>query len=110
MTMNADALDRLAGSWPGTDLSEPFGPGTFVWKVGGKMFWAYGENGVTVKCRDAGSAEFLIDLGIAEPAPYLKRGGWIRLRWDAEAMDERLRASYETVRDRLPKAVRAKLG
>ena len=106
---DAETLDRLAGSWPGTDLSEPFGPGTFVWKVGGKMFCAYGENGVTVKCRDAASAEFLIDLRIAERAPYLKRGGWVRLRWDAEGIDERLRASYETVRDGLPKRVRAAL-
>ena len=106
---DAEALDRLAGSWPGTGRSQPFGPETFVWKVGGKMFCVYGESGVTVKCRDPDSAAFLIDLGIAEPAPYLKRGGWVRLRWGAEGADERLRASYETVRDGLPKKVRATL-
>ena len=107
--MDAEALDRLAGSWPGTERGEPFGPGTFVWKVAGRMFCAYGEHGVSVKCRDPGTAEFLIDLGIAEPAPYLKRGGWIRLRWGTEGADERLRASYETVRAGLPKKVRAAL-
>lgn len=107
--MHADALDELAGAWPGTERSQPFGPQTFVWKVGGKMFCVHGESGVTVKCRDAESAEFLIDLGIVERAPYLKRGGWVRMRWDAEAIDERLRASYETVRDALPRRTRAAL-
>lgn len=107
--MDAEAIDRLAANWPGTERSEPFGPGIFVWKVGGKIFCIYGENGVSLKCRDPGSAELLIDLGIAEPAPYLKRGGWVRLRWDTDEMDERLRASYETVRDALPKKVRASL-
>lgn len=107
--MEAGALDALARSWPGTDLSEPFGPGTFVWKVGGKMFCAYGSEGVTVKCRDRESAEFLIDLGVVERPRYLKRGGWVKLRWGDEALGDRLRASYETVRDGLPKRVRATL-
>jgi predicted DNA-binding protein (MmcQ/YjbR family) len=107
--MDREALDRLAATWPGTERSEPFGPGAFVWKVGGKMFAVYGSEGVSLKCRDPDSAAFLIDLGIAEPAPYLKRGGWVRLRWGADGIEERLRASYETVRDALPRKVRASL-
>jgi predicted DNA-binding protein (MmcQ/YjbR family) len=108
--MEAGKLDELAASWPGTEFSEPFGPGTFVWKVGGKMFAVYGSEGVSLKCRDPASAEFLIDLVVAEPAPYLKRGGWVRMRWGSDGIDERLRASYETVRDGLPKRVRQSLG
>ncbi len=108
--MDQGRLDIIVASWPGAERSEPFGPGTFVWKVGGKMFCICGEGGVTVKCRDEGSAEFLIDLGLAERAPYLKRGGWVRLRWDDDALEERLRASYETVRDALPKRLRQALG
>ncbi len=107
--MDADKLDGLAESWPGTGLSEPFGPGTFVWKVGGKVFAIHGAKGVSLKCRDAGSAAFLIDLGLAEPAPYLTRGGWVRIRWEDDALVERLRASYETVRDGLTRKARAAL-
>lgn len=108
--MDQAAVDGPAGAWPGTDLSEPFGPGIFVWKVGGKMFAAYGHEGVTLKCSDRDSAEFLIEIGAAERPRYFTRGGWVRIRWGDAALPERLRTSYETVRDGLPRRVRATLG
>lgn len=108
--MEPDDINALAGSWPGTGLSMPFGPGTYVWKVADKMFCAYGDDGVTVKCRDADEADFLIEIGAAERARYLTRGGWVRVRWGDEAMAERLRTSYETVQGKRSKRVRESLG
>jgi predicted DNA-binding protein (MmcQ/YjbR family) len=101
---------------PGAELTHPFGPQTDTWKVGGKIFALVSGSGegVVLKCGDAEQAAFLIDIGVARPAPYLKRGGWVLIPWeileagavDAADMDHRLRQSYDTVVAGLPKRLR----
>jgi predicted DNA-binding protein (MmcQ/YjbR family) len=69
--------------------------------------------GVSIKCPDPSEAAMLIDLGVAERAPYLARGGWVLVRWGAMDGDElrgRLARSYLTVRRSLTKRVQASLG
>ncbi len=109
--MEIKEFEALAAALPGTDLSQPFGPGTQVWKVAGKMFAAYGSiaEGVTLKCQDVDTAELLIEVGAAKKARYLTRGGWVRFDWDDESLSERLRDSYDVVVARLTKAQRAAL-
>ena len=71
------------------------------------------SEGVTFKCADPGDAEMLIDLGRAEKARYLARGGWVFVRWetmDADELRERLSTAYLTVRRNLPKKTQASLG
>ena len=81
----------------------------------GKMFASTGakSTGVSFKCADPGDAEMLIDLGRAEKAPYLTRGGWVFVRWgimDADELRKRLSTAYLTVRRSLPKKLQSSLG
>lgn len=71
------------------------------------------SEGVSFKCADPGDAEMLIDLGRAEKAPYLTRGGWVFVRWgtmDADELHKRLTTAYLTVRRSLSKKVQSSLG
>lgn len=112
--MDRAAVNAHCAALPGAAWSEPFGPGVDVWKVGDKMFALMGtaEGGVTLKCADAATAALLIEIGRAERAPYLTRGGWILIRFDtmddAEVV-ERLATSYRTVRAGLTKKRQAAL-
>ena len=71
------------------------------------------NEGVSLKCPSPDDAAMLIELGRAERAPYLTRGGWIFVRWgsmDGDELRTRLTASYLTVRRSLPKRTQATLG
>ncbi len=112
--MSRDAVRTICERFPGATLEHSFGPDHDVWKIGGKMFASIGamNDGVSLKCVDAETAAFLIDLKIARPAPYLKRGGWVQIQWEAFDPSEaamRLRQSYDVVRGTLPKKVQAAL-
>jgi predicted DNA-binding protein (MmcQ/YjbR family) len=97
---------------PAAEWSEPFGPGTDVWKLGGKIFAAIGERaeGVSVKCPDVETAEMLRAAGVAKKAPYFHKS-WVMVPFTAgeDELDHRLRVSYETIRTSLPKKVQAGL-
>lgn len=99
---------------PGATCSDPWGGGHDAWKVGGKLFAVVGasaDHGVSVKCADAETARFLIDLGRAERAPYF-HPSWVRLPWgrvDEAELAARLQASYALIRAGLPKRVQAAL-
>jgi predicted DNA-binding protein (MmcQ/YjbR family) len=113
--MTREAVNAHCATLPGAELSDPWGGGHDVWKVGDKMFASMGSMnaGVSIKCADPSEAAMLIDLGRAEPAPYLTRGGWVLVRWGAMEADElraRLTRSYLTVRHGLTKRVQAGLG
>jgi predicted DNA-binding protein (MmcQ/YjbR family) len=113
--MTRDDVNAHCATLPGAELSDPWGGGHDVWKVAGKMFASMGamNTGVSIKCADPSEAAMLIDLGRAEPAPYLTRGGWVLVRWGTMDRDElraRLTRSYLTVRRGLPKRIQASLG
>ncbi|WP_231119257.1 MmcQ/YjbR family DNA-binding protein [Rhodovulum sp. MB263] len=113
--MTEDALCAFCDALPGAARSQPFGPGTEVWKVGGRIFalLAPGSGRISVKCADAEFAAMLIETGRAAKAPYLPRGGWIALGLGALSADElahRLRESHATVRAGLPRRIREGLG
>jgi predicted DNA-binding protein (MmcQ/YjbR family) len=113
--MTRNEVNAHCATLPGAELSDPWGGGHDVWKVGGKMFASMGamNAGVSIKCSDPSEAAMLTDLGVAEPAPYLARGGWVLVRWgamDAVELRARLTRSYLTVRRGLPKRIQAGLG
>lgn len=113
--MTPDTANQICATHKGAVLDHPFGEDTDVWKVGDKMFALIGirNNGIILKCQDADSAAMLIDVGVAVPAPYLKRGGWVLLLWD-KLQDEadlthRISVSYDTVLGSLTKKAQAEI-
>lgn len=110
--MSRDLINRICAGFPKSEVSDPWGGGHDVWKVGGKMFAAIGSvtPGVSVKCDSVEQAEMLIDAGIGTKARYFHRS-WITLPFETEPaeLDHRLRASYLLIRNALPKKLRAEI-
>jgi predicted DNA-binding protein (MmcQ/YjbR family) len=78
--MTKEIVNRYCATLPGAELSDPWGGGHDAWKVGDKMFATIGvmNDGVSVKCADIESAQFLIEMGRAIKAPYFHRS-WVRI-------------------------------
>lgn len=117
--MTLEEFHAICGALPATTLSEPFGPGTHVWKVGGKMFAAAraDEEGaharINFKVPDD-SFELLGEEPGLRPAPYMARAKWIQVE-TADALSNAdieayLRYSHGVYAAKLTKAKRAELG
>ena len=111
--MGNDLVDRICGSFPGAVRARRPDGELESWKVGGKMFACFSghDDGVSVKTADTETAQFLIEIGRATRAPYFHKS-WVRV--DPESIDvaeltDRLATSYDLIRARLPKALRADL-
>ncbi|MGL4310868.1 MAG: MmcQ/YjbR family DNA-binding protein [Paracoccaceae bacterium] len=110
--MTRALTNPICATFPGAEVSDPWGGGHDAWKVGGKMFACVGamREGVSVKTSGIETAEMLISAGIAERAPYFHRS-WVYLP-ETTAPDElrhRLAESYRLIREGLPKKVQAAL-
>lgn len=107
-----DRVTLICASLPGAEVSDPWGGGHDAWKVGGKMFASIGAvtPGVAVKCADTETAALLIDAGVATKAPYFHRS-WVLLPEDVtdDELRHRIVASYDLIRAKLPKKLRADL-
>lgn len=111
--MTREIVNAICATFPGAEVSDPWGGGHDAWKVGGKMFACIGtqDQGVSVKTPDVETAEMLIAAGVAEKAPYFHRS-WVLLRWEKTDEDEikaRLESAYQVIRAKLPKKVQAGL-
>ena len=64
-------VNDFCAALPGAEHSDPWGGGHDAWKVRGKLFAVIGavDEAVSVKCRDAETAQLLIELGRAERRP-----------------------------------------
>jgi predicted DNA-binding protein (MmcQ/YjbR family) len=105
-------FNAICRTFPGAQVSDPWGGGHDAWKVGGKMFACIGAvmPGVSVKTESIETAQVLIDAGIGVKAPYF-HPSWVNLPWgtDEHELRHRLAVSYRLVRSSLPKRVRADL-
>jgi len=113
--MTRDEINAYCATLPGSESSDPWGGGHDVWKVGGKsyVFMGADRTGMSVKCDSQETADMLIEVGAAEKAPYLTRGGWVHLKFANAEEDEirhRLKVSYLTVRRSLTKKLQVSLG
>lgn len=103
----------LCASLPGAEVSNPFGEGNDVWKVGGKIFAivAADGSGVSVKTAGVDAASELIEQGLGEKAPYL-HASWVRVPGSTAhaPLKNYVQASYRLIRGKLPKKVRETLG
>lgn len=110
--MTRALVNAICATFPGSEVSDPWGGGHDCWKVGGKMFAVVGAvlPGVSVKTDGFETAEMLIAAGVASRAPYLHRS-WVHLPDDVsvEELRHRLAASYDLIRAALPKKVQAVL-
>jgi predicted DNA-binding protein (MmcQ/YjbR family) len=110
--MSRKIVNAICRSFPGAEVSDPWGGGHDAWKVGGKMFACIGAvmPGVSVKTDSVETAEMLIETGIGVKAPYFHRS-WINLPWGTseDELRHRLKASYRLVRAGLTKKVQAQL-
>lgn len=110
--MSRDTVNRICATFPGAEVSDPWGGGHDAWKVGGKMFACIGsmDLGVAVKTPDPETAQMLIDAGVAERAKYFHRS-WVLLPWGTgeDEIAHRLGQSYDIIRAALTRKAQAAL-
>ena len=110
--MSRQTVNAICKSFPGADVSDPWGGGHDAWKVGGKMFASMGAvmEGVSIMTDSIETAQMLIEAGVGVKAPYFHRS-WINISWDMEQEElrARLHASYRLIRASLPKKTQAAL-
>jgi predicted DNA-binding protein (MmcQ/YjbR family) len=110
--MSRDRVNRICATFPGAEVSDPWGGGHDAWKVGGKMFASVGaiQTGVSVKTDSIETAQMLIDAGIGQRAPYFHRS-WVHLPegTDDGELEHRLRTSYAIIRAGLTRKHQAML-
>lgn len=110
--MSRARVNQICATFPGAEVSEPWGEGLDAWKVAGKMFAASGgiHGGLSVKTDSIETAQMLIDAGVGERARYFHRS-WIHLPdgTDDGEIEHRLRMSYALVRAGLTRKVQAML-
>lgn len=99
--MSRDLVNKICAPLPGAECSDPWGGGHDAWKVGGKMFACIGaaQAGVSVKTESIEQAQFLIEMGRGEKAPYFHRS-WLFIPWGLVPEDElrdRIETSYRII-------------
>ena len=110
--MSRDLVNKICGSLPAAEVSDPWGGGHDAWKIKGKMFACIGAKtpGVSVKTDSIETAQMLIDAGVGVKAPYFHRS-WVNLPWGTpeDELRYRITGSYNLVRSKLPKKLQAEL-
>ncbi len=108
-----DYKKKKKGSKPGY----PFGPGTLVFKVGGKMFALLAEDEdpwtINLKCHPDDALALRVAYPAIAPGYHMNKRWWNTLTLDGSLPDPMLRElidqSYDLVVMGLPKLVRDKL-
>lgn len=101
----------------GTSAGYPFGPGTLVFKVGGKMFALLAEDSepeaINLKCDPDEALALRATHKAIKPGYHMDKRHWNTLTLDGSLPDdlvlELIDESYALVVKGLPKAVREKL-
>ncbi|VVT07699.1 MmcQ/YjbR family DNA-binding protein [Hoeflea sp. EC-HK425] len=110
--MSRETVNSICATFPGAEVSDPWGGGHDAWKVGGKMFASIGAvtPSVAVKTDSVETADMLIEMGVGAKAPYFHRS-WVLLDWDMqpEELEARILQSYRLIRTGLPKKTQAGL-
>lgn len=112
----AELLD-LCLSLPHAIDETPFGPDTVVVKVGGKIFAVIPLDTVRPQVSVKADPEDVIEMreaySEATPAPHMSKKHWIRMYTDGtiprNVIVQRVRTSYQLVRDSLPRSVQREL-
>ena len=116
--MESDALRDLCLSLPGSDETFPFGSGTSVFKVAGKIFAVSRLAGLplslSLKCEPALAEQLRAAHAAVNPGYHLNKRHWNTVTIDGSLPDtliaEMVEDSYDLVVSRLPRARRHALG
>ena len=110
--MSRDTINAICRTFPGAEVSDPWGGGHDAWKVGGKMFACIGSKlpGVNIKTDSIETAEMLIEMGVGRKALYFHRS-WVNVPLDLpeDELHQRLADSYRIVRAGLTRKAQAAL-
>lgn len=113
--MTIDDVIATCAECPAAQSTRPFGPTTAVFKIGGKMFAAIGEDAeqVTVKCAPDDAAALVEQFDEIVPGYHMNKKHWITLDPNGSLPDdlirELIRDAYDLVRASLPARVRDSL-
>lgn len=119
--MNLPTLQRILREMPHAVEEMPFGPGTIVYKVGGKMFAltpdeapAGGFGSVNLKVQPHLGEMLRTTWPAITGAWHMNKRHWITIRLDESVPDDEILSlienSYRLVVQGLTRAVRAELG
>jgi predicted DNA-binding protein (MmcQ/YjbR family) len=116
--MNLEALRDYCLGKPAATEDQPFGPGTLVFKVGGRMFALASLDEVpahvALKCDPERAVELRERYAGVTTAPYMDKRLWNSVALDGEVPSAEVRKmvddSYRLVVAKLPKALREQLG
>ena len=116
--MHLDTFRDYALTLPGATEDLPFGPGTLVFRVGGKIFALLAldapEPSVNLKCEPERALDLREAYDGVRPGYHMNKRHWntVDLRGDvpADMLREMTDHSYALVRAGLPKAVREAMG
>jgi predicted DNA-binding protein (MmcQ/YjbR family) len=111
--MTPEAFDAACRGLPACEHVVQWG-GADVYKVGGRIFAILaGDRGASIKVSPI-AFEVLVESGLARPAPYLARAGWVRFddlaKVDGEEMAGSAAQAHALVAQKLPRARRRELG
>ena len=111
--MDIERFRELCLSFPDVTEEFPFGPGTLVFKVKGKLFALtdieFFES-VNLKCDPEEAIELRERYAAVTPGYHMNKAHWNTILMDNSVSDrmveEWTRKSYDLVRSKLPKALR----
>ena len=109
--MNFDDLKRFLFNMPGARLEFPFGQGTMVFKVMGKMFallaWESDPIDMSLKCAPTYAVELRRTHYAITPAYHLNKMHWNTIHLDGTLEEafiyEMIQQSYDLVVSEMPK-------
>lgn len=115
--MNAESLRSHCLSKKGVEESQPFGPETLVYKVGGKIFLLIALEAVPLqfnaKCDPDAAIELREQWACVLPGYHMNKKHWNTIVVDGTVSDKHLLQwvddSYNLVYESLPKRIKAEL-
>lgn len=115
--LSAKALHALLCAKPAAAAEQPFGPGVWAYKIGGKVFAIRSESAkdphLTLKCDPVLSEMLRGQYAAISPGYHTDKRHWITIRQDKALADAEVKRlidhAYDLVRSKLTKKAQAAL-
>lgn len=115
--MDIESLRNYCLSKPAAEETEPFGPNTLVYKVGGKIFLLFGIDSDPLQFNAKCDPEKVIELreryDCVQPGYHMNKKHWNTIVIDGSVSDKLLKEwiddSYHLIVDSLPAKAKAQL-